>query len=75
MLDGAAGVADGVTAGIAVSRRVCCYHVPGQADAFGLYPAHYAAMNEDEQSPQILEAILKANRFAAQQVRIPVRRT
>ena len=56
-----------------------CPHVPaammapGQADAFGLYPVHYAAMNEDEQSPQILEAILKANRFAALQVRVPVR--
>jgi hypothetical protein len=39
----------------------------GQADALGLYPSHYAAMNEEENGPLILEAILKANRFAARQ--------
>jgi hypothetical protein len=39
----------------------------GQADALGLYPAHHAAMNEEEDGPLILEAILKANRFAARQ--------
>ena len=39
----------------------------GQADAYGLYPVHYAAMNESETGPSILEAILSANRFAAQQ--------
>ena len=39
----------------------------GQADAFGLYAVHYAAMNEDEKAPEILEAILTTNRFAAQQ--------
>ena len=39
----------------------------GQADTHGLYPVHYAAMNENETGPSILEAILAANRFAAQQ--------
>lgn len=39
----------------------------GQADAYGLYPVHYAAMNENETGPSIVEAILSANRFAAQQ--------
>ena len=39
----------------------------GQADAFGLYAIHYAAMNENEVAPDILGAILSANRFAAQQ--------
>jgi hypothetical protein len=39
----------------------------GQADDFGLYPVHYAAMNENEASPDILEALFKSNLFAAQQ--------
>ena len=34
---------------------------------FGLYPVHYAAMNENEAAPDILEALLKSNRFAVQQ--------
>ena len=34
----------------------------GQPDEFGLYPIHYAAMNEHEAAPQILEAILLTNR-------------
>jgi len=39
----------------------------GQPDEYGLYPIHYAAMNEHETAPDILEAILLTNRFAAQQ--------
>ena len=43
-------------------------YTPGTMDQFGLYAAHYAAMNEDENAPAILEAVLGVNRFAAQQV-------
>ena len=57
-----------------------CLHVlaaimaPGQADAFGLYPAHYAAMNEDEGGPSsppctesapVTEGSALISRFAA----------
>jgi hypothetical protein len=37
----------------------------GQADDFGLYPVHYAAMNENEAAPDILETLFKSNLFAA----------
>ena len=36
----------------------------GQPDDYGLYPIHYAAMNEHEAAPQLLEAILHTNRSA-----------
>jgi hypothetical protein len=42
----------------------------GQADDFGMYPVHYAAMNENEAAPDILEALLKSNRFAAQVIKL-----